>query len=407
MIEVPGHFEQALRDMQEHLEMESLEPSVLEKDLAQFFHDEWPAALEGIHARTALRMAAASRALSRPIQEAQALSIYAAKEAEARADEGDWVASLNVLLDGVQLTHSVIPQADVCQARLLVRLLSDLIARGFQTCAAFPSLVELGRARNLESLFKVAQVMWQPDLHAPLDAVIRLTPDLWRASSIASNGDDAKEAAIRLSTELARIRHSVHELQAVATGPLHRQADLTTELVDAWHHLAQRQVVRLARTDRSKRARGDQQDLEGQVKDRIGQVERELRALIGQKYAERYGEHWIPRLQKRHKGMYSNWMRILEKDRTAFRIYGDYNPSALDYAHLGDLIALVTGEWDLFRETFEFGYGRRNKSIFQDKMEHIIKVRNPIAHHRAVPKNELLRALVLCTDILRVMEEPR
>ena len=402
MIEVPGHFEQAVRDIQERLEMKSLEPSVLEKELTQFFREEWPTAVERIHARTALRMAAVSRALSRPIQEAQALGIYAAKEAHTLADRGDWVTSLNLLLDGVRITHSAIPQADICQARLLVKLLSDLIARAFRTCAAFPSLVELGRASNLEMFFKVAKVMWQPDLHAPLDAVIQLAPDLLQASS----GDSAEEAAIRLSAELVRIQGSVAELKATASGPLHRQAVLMAELLDAWHHLAQRQVVHLAQTDRLQPTRDDQQNLEDQVNNRIGQVERELRGLIEQKYAEKYGERWMPRLQNRYEGMVSHWMRILEKDRAAFRIYGDYNPSALDYAHLGDLIALVTGEWDLFRETFDFGYGRRNKSVFQDKMEHIIKVRNPLAHHRAVPRNELLRALVLCTDVLRVMEEP-
>jgi hypothetical protein len=36
-------------------------------------------------------------------------------------------------------------------------------------------------------------------------------------------------------------------------------------------------------------------------------------------------------------------------------------------------------------------------------VEHIIKVRNPLAHHRAVPENELRRALVLSTDILRAI----
>lgn len=401
--EVPKHLDEAMQEAGEHLGIESLHKAVLEREVTEFFAGREPSGdLKRTDPRRALKIAAFCDSLSRPILAAQALAIYAAEEARALAESDDLIGSLELLIEATQLTHATIPQADAHQARLLVRRLSELIAWAFQTGTALQSLDDIARVSNLRDLFEIAKVMWQPNLHTSLDATICLIGDL--TSILRSARGSSREATIQLGRELARIRGLVARLEMGSCNRVNDQVRQMLELLDAWERVVQQHLIRLAQSSHGEKLQREHHELESQVKDQIGHVERELRALITRRYAEQYGKRWIERIQKHHERMYSNWMRILNRDKAAFRIYQEYRPSALEYAHLGDLIALITGEWNLFQEVFDFGYGRRNKSVFQDKMEHIIKVRNPLAHHRAVPRNELLRALVLCTDILKVME---
>jgi hypothetical protein len=404
VVEVPARLERAMQEMRERLKDESHQTAVLERELTEFFRDDWPGDVKRTHPHSALRIAAICATLSRPIQEVKALAIYAANKAQALGEDGNWIESLALLIEGVQLTHNSIPQADAHQARILVRHLSDLIAQTFHTCAIVGSLEDVGRISDLKDVFKIAKAVWQPNLHASLDVIIRLVQDLPKVLDNSSTDGGSGKALTRLTGEITRVRGSIEDLRERSHGPVRHQATLMLELLEAWYEMAQRQIVLLAQVDRVKPPEDERRELESRVEDQIGQVERELRALIAQRYAERYGKDWIDRVQKQHERMYLNWIRILKKDRAAFQAYQEYAPSILEYAHLGDLTVLITGEWDLFREFLDFGYDRRNKAVFQDKMEHIIKVRNPLAHHRAIPENEILRALVLCTDILKAVE---
>jgi hypothetical protein len=69
-----------------------------------------------------------------------------------------------------------------------------------------------------------------------------------------------------------------------------------------------------------------------------------------------------------------------------------------------DLKDLIVSQWHLFRDVFDFGYQDRNRAVFPDKIFQIVSVRNAFAHHRMPPENELLRARVLCTDILLALD---
>ena len=51
-----------------------------------------------------------------------------------------------------------------------------------------------------------------------------------------------------------------------------------------------------------------------------------------------------------------------------------------------------------------FGSGKAAKRQLQGKIEDIIRVRNPLAHNRVVPENELKRAEVYCTDVLMLLQ---
>jgi hypothetical protein len=67
-------------------------------------------------------------------------------------------------------------------------------------------------------------------------------------------------------------------------------------------------------------------------------------------------------------------------------------------------LELISSQWRLFHDFLDFGYEPRNEAIFYDKMKQITKVRNPLAHNRIIPENEILRARVLCTDILLALD---
>ena len=63
-----------------------------------------------------------------------------------------------------------------------------------------------------------------------------------------------------------------------------------------------------------------------------------------------------------------------------------------------DLKDIISREWQLFNDIF--GNGKAAKRQLNEKIQAIVKVRNPLAHNRDVPKNELKRTEVFCTDIL-------
>lgn len=127
----------------------------------------------------------------------------------------------------------------------------------------------------------------------------------------------------------------------------------------------------------------------------ICQLEARLRQLIQTRYKARHGEEWLEDIDS---ALRERWARASDKDERAFGQYARSESSPLDYSYLSDLLALINKEWDLFHDVF--GKGKAVKRQLQGKIEDIVRVRNPLAHNRAVPQNELKRAEVYCTDIL-------
>jgi hypothetical protein len=95
------------------------------------------------------------------------------------------------------------------------------------------------------------------------------------------------------------------------------------------------------------------------------------------------------------------WDDARDKDERAFAHYSRPTSLPLDYSYLGDLLTLINKEWALFQDVF--GTGKTAKQQLQGKIEDIVRVRNPLAHNRAVPENELKRAEVYCTDVMMMV----
>jgi hypothetical protein len=148
----------------------------------------------------------------------------------------------------------------------------------------------------------------------------------------------------------------------------------------------------------------DQEQITRQTRKLIGQVEQRLRYLIVDKYQVRYGKDWLLQVKAVYPKMYDRWVSNYKKEKSAFKNYNNHTPDILEFAGFDDLSELISSQWKLFRDFFDFGYETRNETIFYDKMKQITKVRNPLAHNRTIPENEILRARVLCTDILLALD---
>jgi hypothetical protein len=131
----------------------------------------------------------------------------------------------------------------------------------------------------------------------------------------------------------------------------------------------------------------------------ICDVEYRLRRLIENRYASQFGEDWESRI---NPDLREKWASIRAKDEKTFVQYGLPEPPLLDYTYLGDLVGLINKQWSLFEDVF--GKGKSAKREFTRIAEAIIRIRNPLAHNRDVPVNELRRAEVYCTDLLLQLE---
>ncbi len=127
----------------------------------------------------------------------------------------------------------------------------------------------------------------------------------------------------------------------------------------------------------------------------VCEVEYYLRRLVEDRYAQKFGSEWESHIKPELR---EKWKLTQAKDEKTFARYGMLKSSLLDYTYLGDLIGLINPQWSLFEDVF--GPGKQAKQEFTRVSEAIIRVRNPLAHNRDVPLNELRRADVYCTDLL-------
>lgn len=136
----------------------------------------------------------------------------------------------------------------------------------------------------------------------------------------------------------------------------------------------------------------------------VCELERQLRKLISSRYSSRYPENWETRIEP-DEAIRTKWKLQREKDRKTFEAYDYEEPPLLDYTYLGDLQAMVNREWTLFKDIFESRQypSKEAKKEFALKVEAITRVRNPLAHNREIPSNELKRADVFCTDLLNLL----
>jgi hypothetical protein len=125
----------------------------------------------------------------------------------------------------------------------------------------------------------------------------------------------------------------------------------------------------------------------------LGETEKSLRYFIQDRMVSKYGYNWIDMLKNKDLKKFEQLNELMMRDK---KLFGDTaSDFLLDYTYIGDLKDLIFAEWDLCRS--QLG---GTKSEWEGKFQHIMKVRNPMAHHRMMPDDVLQDAEESCRYIL-------
>jgi len=327
------------------------------------------------------------------------LAIFASLQALVLRDQGKPQDGLGLLADALIMEHQILPYCDPSLTRKLSRRIAYQTEETVELSAFIGSVdVVIQTREDLETVFSIMEAVWEPELRNVIK-ILRKIP-----FSLADTGHAEKRQQIQL---LKSIRSTLVEvkkdIQQSTSSRIPSHPKLLTNLVVSWQEIIHQEVVLTASAQYSSEGL-DYESISRQAHRLIGQVEQRLRQVIAERYEKQYGVGWVEHIQSRHKVMYEHWHSNMQKDRATFKVYSNHSPEMLEYARFDDLVELIGAQWHLFRDILDFGSDTRNKAVFADKMGQIAKVRNPLAHNRSIPENEIMRAKVLCTDILLALD---
>jgi hypothetical protein len=128
----------------------------------------------------------------------------------------------------------------------------------------------------------------------------------------------------------------------------------------------------------------------------LGEAERQLRALVEDRLVSAYGDAWLDSLRYKYPSLRDALDRLVQQRDRERRMFGDAaSDSILDYTYLRDLKEVIFLEWDRFRSVLG-----GSESDWKERFQDIMKVRNPMAHNRAVPADVLQNAERSCRSLL-------
>lgn len=128
----------------------------------------------------------------------------------------------------------------------------------------------------------------------------------------------------------------------------------------------------------------------------LGEAERQLRYLVQDRMIDSYGEDWFGQLQTKLPRMGAALDKLVRQRVRERQMFGDAaSDFILDYAYIGDLKDIIFADWEKYRPVLG-GAKAHWERTFQD----IMKVRNPLAHHRPIPADALQDAERSCKALL-------
>lgn len=128
----------------------------------------------------------------------------------------------------------------------------------------------------------------------------------------------------------------------------------------------------------------------------LGDAECQLRYLVQDQMVDAYGDDWFEELRKKLPKMSDALDKLVQQRNREKRAFGDAaSDFILDYAYIGDLKDLVFAEWEKYRSILG-----GSKSDWERRFQDVMKVRNPMAHHRPVPADVLQEAERSCKALL-------
>jgi hypothetical protein len=325
------------------------------------------------------------------------LCLYADRKTQILWGSGQQDKALEILSDILELEKNAFSSVKPLIARKLADLMIGQSEQVIKICSLSGSIQVLAsRITDLVRALDIARTFWDPELASIIHRINKETEDPLRNLGAGFSQDDARR--LHQAVNLLKREFQTQISHKPAT---HR--DTLKKLVDAFSEMIQQEIMVASHTTYTSQGLNSE-IIYRQAKDLIEKVEKRLRLVIEKKYQQQFGTSWVQHISAKFRPMYERWQRYMQKDQSAFKLYNDYSPELLDYALMEDLKDLIVSQWHLFRDVFDFGYQDRNRAVFLDKIFQIISVRNALAHHRMPPENELLRARVLCTDILLALD---
>ena len=113
---------------------------------------------------------------------------------------------------------------------------------------------------------------------------------------------------------------------------------------------------------------------------RIGEIEQMLRKLIRYTFKKELGDDWINNIKEneKFKTMFDELHKIMRREQ---KILQKDSVDILDFAYPGNLKELVLYKWDCFKLVSGKQVFGNSTPKFEEEMNAICNVRNPIAHH--------------------------
>lgn len=128
----------------------------------------------------------------------------------------------------------------------------------------------------------------------------------------------------------------------------------------------------------------------------LGDTERQLRNLIQDRMVGAYGDDWFEKLKQKHLSLGATLDKLIQQRSREKQMFGDAaSEFLLDYAYISDLKDFIFAEWGKYQSVVGDA-----KADLERKFQDIIKVRNPMAHHRQVPEDVLQNAELSCKVLL-------
>lgn len=331
------------------------------------------------------------------------LLVFGEKRSQRLNSGGSPEEGLKLLAEIIRLSHQALAEFHPQLVPLLIRQIDRQTEEAIDISTNFGSIISLIEGlKDVHDILAIAITIWDPFLEPWIRKFISILPAI--ATISEEIGLKQRQNISELIRNLIQLKKHIDEVIVDLPPPIGTKLNILRNLAEMWIQMVQQELLLIATAEYS--ATGLDLDIvKQQVQELLAEVEKRLRLTISEKYMEQFGKSWLNHVKAKHKGMYHRWEINQQRDMSYFKVYGKEESHLLDYSGFNDLRELISAQWHLFNNIFDFGYSKRNKSVFDDKTTHIIKIRNPLAHHRDIPENELLRAKVLCTDILLALDQ--
>lgn len=136
----------------------------------------------------------------------------------------------------------------------------------------------------------------------------------------------------------------------------------------------------------------------------LREVELGLRDLIEAVLSKSFGTSWLEEIRKRHPAVNAAMEGCEQRRVREKRLLGAAEGrELLDYSYIMDLWVIIQKEWQVFQKVF----GNKSHKYWEQRIQQIVRVRNPEAHNRThiLLEYEINDGRAACQELSRILAE--